>query len=129
MGRFHRHRRPGPRPRRAGAARRAHPDSAGSLRPSPQADFHDITVGYNFYDAGPGYDLVTGLGTPIANKLIPDLAAYGAATEAVVAYEPPSDVNAGGIFGTVVEVTNKAGQPAFGFTRHSQDLAALAALA
>lgn len=38
------------------------------------SDFHDITSGNNGYAAGPGYDLVTGLGTPIANKLVPDLA-------------------------------------------------------
>ena len=31
------------------------------------ADFHDITQGNNGYPAGPGYDLVTGLGTPKAN--------------------------------------------------------------
>jgi hypothetical protein len=45
-------------------------------------DFHDITTGDNgdssyagsrFYPAGPGYDLVTGLGSPKANLLIPDL--------------------------------------------------------
>jgi VCBS repeat-containing protein len=45
-------------------------------------DFHDITTGDNgpsiyggapFYPAGPGYDLVTGLGTPMANRLVPDL--------------------------------------------------------
>ena len=46
----------------------------------PSADFHDITSGNNTdggsvgYSAGPGYDLVTGLGSPIANKLVPDLA-------------------------------------------------------
>ena len=40
----------------------------------PSADFHDITSGYNGYSAGPDYDLVTGLGTPVANLLIPDLA-------------------------------------------------------
>ena len=40
----------------------------------PNADFHDITSGNNGYAAGPGYDLVTGRGTPVANKLIPDLA-------------------------------------------------------
>jgi hypothetical protein len=43
-----------------------------------QSDFNDITTGRSFgfpsYPAGPGYDLVTGLGTPIANKLVPDLA-------------------------------------------------------
>jgi hypothetical protein len=39
----------------------------------PSADFHDIVVGDNGYLAGPGYDLVTGLGSPVANYLIPDL--------------------------------------------------------
>jgi subtilase family serine protease len=38
------------------------------------ADFHDITTGSNGYSAGTGYDLATGLGSPIANKLVPDLA-------------------------------------------------------
>ncbi len=36
-------------------------------------DFNDITSGTTGYAAGPGYDLATGLGTPQANKLIPDL--------------------------------------------------------
>jgi hypothetical protein len=40
------------------------------------SDFHDITTGSNGYSAGPGYDLVTGRGTPIANMLVPDLAGY-----------------------------------------------------
>ena len=35
--------------------------------------FDDITQGYNGYTAGPGYDLVTGLGTPNAQYLIPHL--------------------------------------------------------
>lgn len=38
------------------------------------ADFHDITSGSNgAFTAGPGYDEVTGMGTPAANLLIPDL--------------------------------------------------------
>jgi hypothetical protein len=45
----------------------------------PAGDFHDITSGSNGTNngapAGPGYDQVTGLGTPVANKLVPDLAA------------------------------------------------------
>jgi hypothetical protein len=46
----------------------------------PAADFHDITTGSSFdgvpvYFAGPGYDLVTGIGTPIANKVVADLVA------------------------------------------------------
>ncbi len=38
------------------------------------SDFHDVTDGYNGYSAGVGYDLVTGIGTPRAEMLIPDLA-------------------------------------------------------
>lgn len=33
---------------------------------SYSTDFHDETVGYNGYNAGTGYDLVTGIGSPIA---------------------------------------------------------------
>ena len=45
----------------------------------PAADFHDITTGSNQsgISAGPGYDEVTGLGTPVANLLVPALAAAG----------------------------------------------------
>jgi subtilase family serine protease len=39
----------------------------------PSTDFHDVTSGNNGYSAGPGYDLVSGRGTPIANLLEPDL--------------------------------------------------------
>lgn len=46
---------------------------------APSADFHDITVGNDAlggpgYSAGPGYDLPTGLGTPIVSKLIGSVA-------------------------------------------------------
>ena len=45
---------------------------------APSADFHDITTGSTqFESAGPGYDLATGLGSPVANLLIPYLASYG----------------------------------------------------
>lgn len=41
------------------------------------SDFHDITTGGSTgspnYEAGPGYDLVTGLGTPLANLVVPAL--------------------------------------------------------
>ncbi len=45
----------------------------------PASDFHDITSGSNGAgtSAGPGYDLVTGRGSPIANLLIPDLVGVG----------------------------------------------------
>lgn len=43
----------------------------------PQGDFHDIAdnTSNGAYSATAGYDLVTGRGTPIANTLVPDLAA------------------------------------------------------
>jgi hypothetical protein len=44
----------------------------------PSTDFNDITVGYNGTFAGPGYDLVTGLGSPVANLLVPALAGESA---------------------------------------------------
>jgi kumamolisin len=41
----------------------------------PFPAIHDVTVGTNdFYPAGPGYDMVTGLGTPDAWNLARDLA-------------------------------------------------------
>jgi hypothetical protein len=47
------------------------------LYAAPQSDFHDVTSGtsegYPEYSAGPGYDLVTGRGTPYANQIIHSL--------------------------------------------------------
>ena len=64
------------------------------------SDFHDITAGFgNPFTPTVGYDLVTGLGTPVGNLLIPDLAAYGLATQAAVTIQPPSTVIADGQFG------------------------------
>ncbi|HEY5312841.1 MAG TPA: pre-peptidase C-terminal domain-containing protein, partial [Pirellulales bacterium] len=43
----------------------------------PTTDFHDVTTGSNGgFSAGPGYDLVTGRGTPLVNLLVPDLSGY-----------------------------------------------------
>ena len=39
----------------------------------PESDFHDISTGNNGYLASPGYNPVTGRGTPLANKVIPAL--------------------------------------------------------
>jgi subtilase family serine protease len=62
-----------------------------ALYHAPSSVFHDITTGqidtgyllahYGFspgpaYTAGPGYDEVSGLGTPVASSLIPGLAGY-----------------------------------------------------
>jgi FG-GAP-like repeat/PKD domain/FG-GAP repeat len=40
-----------------------------------QSDYATMTAGSNGYSAGAGYNLVTGLGTPVANLLVPDLVA------------------------------------------------------
>jgi subtilase family serine protease len=45
--------------------------------PVMSGDFNDVTFGSNGYDAGPGYDLVTGLGTPYAPFVVYDLALAG----------------------------------------------------
>ncbi len=39
----------------------------------PATDFHDITTGNNGFAAGPGYDLVTGRGSPIVPSVVRDL--------------------------------------------------------
>ena len=42
----------------------------------PQRDYNAIASGSNGYSAGAGYNLVTGLGTPVANLLVANLVAY-----------------------------------------------------
>jgi Bacterial Ig-like domain (group 3)/MBG domain (YGX type)/NHL repeat len=46
----------------------------------PQNDYNAITSGSNGYTAGAGYNLVTGLGTPVANLLVSDMVAYQTGT-------------------------------------------------
>ncbi len=40
------------------------------------SDYHAVTSGSNGYSAGAGYNLVAGLGTPVADRLIPDLVTW-----------------------------------------------------
>lgn len=61
----------------------------------PDGDFHDVTTGYNGFEAGQGYDMITGRGTPIANKLVPDLIGYGM-TPTVAHVSPAAGPAAGG---------------------------------
>jgi hypothetical protein len=51
-------------------------ESQRALYSMPAGDFHDIVTGNNGFAAGPGYDLVTGRGTPRADLLVPDLINY-----------------------------------------------------
>ena len=50
-------------------------DTQQALYSLPQSDYNEITSGSNGYTAGAGYNLVTGLGTPVANLLVSDLVA------------------------------------------------------
>ncbi|MGO9924476.1 MAG: hypothetical protein ACLQIB_58585 [Isosphaeraceae bacterium] len=95
--------------------------SAYSLFPSP---FNDIQYGNNGYQvpSGGGYNLVTGLGSPIANLLVPDLAAYE--SQLVVTSAPASSVTAGQSFALTVEV-----QDGFGDVVTSYDGSVTVALA
>lgn len=49
-------------------------DTLPKLYSAPASLYHDITTGKNPLHAGPGYDLVTGRGSPLADQLIAYLA-------------------------------------------------------
>ena len=51
-------------------------DAQQALYMLPQSDYNAIASGSNGYTANAGYNLVAGLGTPVANLLVPDLVAY-----------------------------------------------------
>ena len=76
-------------------------------------DFHDVTAGTSFgqpnFTAGPGYDLVTGRGTPVANLVVADLVGAAATTTTL------STSTATAVFGQPVTltatVTSAAGVP------------------
>jgi subtilase family serine protease len=71
------------------------------------ADFHDITTGSNGYSAGVGYDAVTGRGSPVANLVIRDLVAYGAAmtvSSSLVGGTSTSQLTVGGAVNAVTGV-------------------------
>ena len=76
----------------------------------PASDWNDITTGYNGTSAGPGYDEVTGLGSPIANLLVPAMVSYDlGSSQLAVSAQPPASIMAGGAFGLSVSVENPAG--------------------
>ncbi len=59
-------------------------NAQAALYAMPHADFHDIVYGNNGQSAGSGYDLASGLGSPIANQLIPDMVAFNGSTDFTV---------------------------------------------
>ena len=48
-------------------------NAQSALYALPSSAFHDVTSGFNGYSARSGYDLVTGLGTPIASQVVAGL--------------------------------------------------------
>jgi hypothetical protein len=87
----------------------------------PASAFHDVTSGNNGFPAGPGYDLVTGRGSPIANVLIPDLVRPGttqppaAATHFAVTASAGS-VTVGAPFTVTVQALDASNIPTTGYT-------------
>jgi hypothetical protein len=85
------------------------------------ADFHDTTTGsstgFPTEPAGPGYDLATGRGTPVANLLVADLVGSGSTTTTThFGVSVPSSSTAGASFAVTVSALNGNNQVMPGFT-------------
>jgi hypothetical protein len=76
-------------------------------------DFHDITSGTSTgtpnYTAGPGYDYVTGEGTPIANDVVDSLDANPALSPDTLVVSAPSTATAGNSFTFTVTAEKPGG--------------------
>jgi hypothetical protein len=79
----------------------------------PASDFHDITSGTSFgsptYSAGPGYDLVTGRGSPYANRVVADLIGQPATVAPHFSVSAPSSSTAGSAFTVTVTALDANG--------------------
>jgi hypothetical protein len=77
------------------------------------AEFHDITSGTSTgspnYNAGPGYDYVTGIGTPVANLVVPSLDNNVTFGIDHLGLSAPSGVTAGSSFSLTVISQNQSG--------------------
>ncbi len=84
----------------------------------PSTDFHDITTGSNNeYSAQPGYDLVTGLGTPLANLIVPALAGQSTTSGPThFGVSAPAGSTAGASFTVTVTALNSDGSTDAGYT-------------
>jgi subtilisin-like proprotein convertase family protein len=78
-------------------------------------DFFDVTSGNNGEPAQPGFDLVTGLGSPQANNLIPDLVG-NAAPSPYFTVSAPSTSTAGTAFSVTITAYNGDGTIDTGYT-------------
>ena len=116
-------RRPGPR-RRAARPRSTAPMPSRSwttLYQNP-GDFHDITAGTSTgtpnYKAGPGYDYVTGLGSPMVNLVVGSLDGTLSTPTApdTLVVSAPSTATAGGSFSFTVTADKPGGGVDTGYT-------------
>jgi hypothetical protein len=86
----------------------------------PASDFHDITSGTSTgtpnYSAGPGYDLVTGRGSPYANRVVADLIGQPATAAPHFSVSAPSSSTAGSAFTVTVTALDASGNTVPGYT-------------
>ena len=96
------------------------PQQVMSLLYQNSGDFHDITSGTSTgnppYTAGPGYDYVTGLGTPMVNMVVDSLAGGGGTTSDTIAVSAPSTTTAGTSISYTVTADGATGSVDTGFT-------------
>jgi hypothetical protein len=75
----------------------------------PQSDFHDITSGGNgSYSAAAGYDLVTGRGSPIANRIVAGLVGPGSSAS-LPWVATPASASSGIVTGTTTNLSVRGG--------------------
>ena len=117
LGGLDRHRRPGTRRPGAFYARRTRPDVAGPLFPGCGRFSRRHGRERRWFHAGPGYDETTGLGSPVADIMISDLASYNIAPRLAVTAGPPGVVAAGQSFGLTVQVARTGWKPRRGIPR------------
>ncbi len=83
------------------------------------ADFHDITSGTSTgtpeYSAGPGYDYVTGLGSPMANLVVGSLDGTSTASYDKLVLAAPTAETAGTSFSLTVTAQNSSGATDTGY--------------
>ena len=91
----------------------------------PASDFHDITSGTSTgsprESAGPGYDLVTGRGTPFANLIVAGLVGTTSTTPAATHFSvvvSPSSTTAGTVFNVTVTAARRQWQCRPRLSRH-----------
>ena len=96
------------------------PQQVMSILYENPADFHDITsgtsTGFPRYSAGPGYDYVTGMGTPIANLIVGSLDGTSTGTYDKLVLSAPTTEKAGTSFNITVTAQNSSGKTDTGYT-------------